>query len=231
MTAKRKPKCWAIVPAAGVSSRMGNEIPKQYLRIDGKAVLHHVLEKLLATDLFEGIVLVLSSNDSQGERIAQHFPKIQFALGGVLRFDSVYSGLQVLNKKAFEDDFVFVHDAARPCVTSEDIQKLYNAIKDDPVGGILGYPVRDTLKTVRKNNIERTVDRSQLWHALTPQAFRYGKLVQAMQLGMQNKLGITDEASAIEQVGLHPQIVQGRSDNIKITYPEDLKFAEEALCE
>ncbi len=228
---KQNPKNWAIVPAAGVGSRMQHEKPKQYLMLQDKPVLHHVLQKLSDTKLFDRIVLVLAANDEHGERIAKQFPNVQLALGGELRFDSVYSGMQLLSKYAQNDDFVFVHDAARPCVTCEDIIKLHRAIANDPVGGILAYPVRDTLKLVNQHKIERTVDRTQLWHALTPQAFRFGKLLQALQINMQTKRSITDEASCMEQVGLQPKIIQGRSDNIKITYPEDLKIAEEALCE
>ncbi len=224
-------KCWAVVPAAGIGKRMESDIPKQYLLIDNKPVLFHTLQRLFDTQLFEGIVLVLSAHDTQGERIAKQFPNTRLALGGELRFDSVYSGLQALNTFAHSDDFIFVHDAARPCVTSEDIIKLYRAIQHDPVGGILGYPVRDTLKQVRQHHIERTVDRALLWHALTPQAFRYNKLLQAMQICMPHKHTITDDASCMEQVGLHPQMIQGRSDNIKITYPQDLKFMEEPVCE
>jgi 2-C-methyl-D-erythritol 4-phosphate cytidylyltransferase len=223
-------KYFAIVPAAGNGARMQHDTPKQYLMLDGKPVLQHTLEKLQSTGLFERIILVLSMNDDQGERIARKFDNVQLALGGEQRFDSVYSGMQVLSKYAESDDFVFVHDAARPCVAASDIIKLQQAIIDDPVGGTLGCPVRDTLKVVSQHKIERTLDRSKIWHALTPQAFRYAKLLQAMQIGVRNKNSLTDEASCMEQVGLSVKMVEGRSDNIKITYVEDLKVAEDILC-
>lgn len=228
---RREVKYWAIVPAAGIGSRMQHDVPKQYMHLDGQPVLMHSLQRLTATNLFQRIILVLSNNDDEGERIARKFPSVQLAMGGELRFDSVYSGMQLLRKYAEDDDFVFVHDAARPCVKPQDILRLQQAVKDDPVGGILAYPVRDTLKYVSKQRIERTVDRTPLWHALTPQAFRFGKLLQAMQINTQNKQMITDEASCMEQVGLHPLVVQGSSDNIKITYPEDLQLVGDVLCE
>lgn len=230
-----KPRAWAVIPAAGSSRRMQGSIPKQYALLNGQPVLWHVLNTLTQTQLFSGLVLVLSENDSQGRAIAAQFPNTIIAPGGRVRLASVLSGVSAL--KASPQDWIFTHDAARPCVTVQDISMLYEALHAEPVGGILGYPVRDTIKQVNEQqHILSTVDRSTLWHALTPQAFRHEPLLRALTQYLaahpptDDSVGI-EECGVMEWAGYQPRMVRGRSDNIKITYPEDLKYAALILSE
>lgn len=223
----KSPAYWFIVPAAGSGRRMGSEKPKQYLQIQNKTILDHSLSRLLAVKQLAGIVLALDSEDTEfsQSRYAQH-DKIVRVVGGKERADSVLAGLNYLKDKIAAEDWVLVHDAARPCIRSNEIEQLQTQLQDDPVGGILAVPVADTLKRVDDNIILQTVDRSVLWQAQTPQMFRYGVLHQALTHALQNQLSVTDEASAVELAGLSAKIVQGRSDNIKITRPADLDLAE-----
>ncbi|MBR9909155.1 MAG: 2-C-methyl-D-erythritol 4-phosphate cytidylyltransferase [Gammaproteobacteria bacterium] len=219
---------WAVVPAAGVGARMGAGQPKQYLRIHHKTILEHTLELLLRLPGLQGLV-VLVSPDDDGWRDLPVFsqPRIEVAEGGAERSDSVLNGLRLLRQRLQPSDWVLVHDAARPCVTIDDIENLVAAVAGHPVGGILGAPVSDTLKRADADRgIRETVDRSALWRALTPQLFRFAPLLQALQDALERGLVITDEASALEAAGLTPLMVEGRSDNIKITRPEDLLLAE-----
>jgi 2-C-methyl-D-erythritol 4-phosphate cytidylyltransferase len=228
-------RAWAVIPAAGSSRRMQSETPKQYVLLNGKPLLWHVLQVLSHTQLFAGMVLVLADGDQQGRDIAAQFPNILIAPGGRVRLESVLSGVQAL--PAGEQDWVFTHDAARPCVTAKDIITLHTAIQSESVGGILGYPVRDTLKqVVVSQDILSTVDRSTLWHAMTPQAFRYHLLVKELRRYLtahppsDDSVGI-EECGVMEWAGHTPKMVRGRSDNIKVTYPEDLLYAELILSE
>lgn len=223
----KSPAYWFIVPAAGSGRRMGSEKPKQYLQIQHKTILDHSLSRLLAVKHLAGIVLALDAEDKEffQSRYAQH-EKIVCVIGGKERADSVLAGLIYLQDKITDDDWVLVHDAARPCIRPDEIEQLQTQLQDDPVGGILAVPVADTLKRVEANSILQTVDRSTLWQAQTPQMFRYGVLYQSLNTALQNQQTITDEASAVELAGLVAKIVQGRSDNIKITRPADLELAE-----
>lgn len=218
--------CWAIVPAAGVGKRMQADRPKQYLPLAGKTVLEHTLQRLLDSNAFIGVSVAVSEEDPYWPELAisQH-PQVITAPGGKERADSVLSALKVLQGKADENDWVLVHDAARPCLTAGDITLLINSLHDDPVGGILALASHDTLKQVCGNSIIGSIDRKQIWRALTPQMFRYGMLRDALLQAEGNPL-ITDEASALELQGLQPKIVEGRPDNIKITRPEDLALAQ-----
>lgn len=216
---------WAIVPAAGAGKRMGGEVPKQYLEVLGKPVLEHTLERLLSVRRIERVIVALSEQDGYWESIPlSRDPRIVRTNGGSERFASVYQGLIRLNPLAAFDDWVLVHDAARLCITVDDIENLMN-LQSDPVGGILALPVSDTLKTVEEGLIQNTVDRTTIWRAQTPQMFRFGILKRAMESAMEENRALTDEASAIEYLGYQPRIVQGRSDNIKVTHPEDLSLA------
>ncbi|MFC0322190.1 2-C-methyl-D-erythritol 4-phosphate cytidylyltransferase [Gallibacterium melopsittaci] len=214
----------AIVPAAGIGSRMQADRPKQYLSLLGKTILQHTLEKLLSYPIFEKIIVAIAKDDPY----LLHFPlknhkKIQWVIGGETRDQSV---LNALNEIDDNDVWVMVHDAARPCITSQDLDKLL-AITD-PQGAILAKPVVDTIKKsyVTTSEIEKTEDRSLLWHALTPQFFPAVALKQALIQAKNQGFTVTDEASAFELIGKHPLLVAGRSDNIKITRPEDLALAE-----
>jgi len=220
-------KFWGIVPAAGVGKRMQADRPKQYLPLAGKTVIEHTLSRLLDTKIFQAIVVAISSEDPYWPELAiSQQQLIITAKGGRERADSVLSGLTLLQEKAVDDDWVLVHDAARPCITTADVIKLQNSIKDDAVGGILALSSHDTLKKVADGLITATIDRSTIWRALTPQMFRYGALKSALQRAFEKGLAITDEASALELQGLKPKIIAGRPDNIKITRPEDLLLAE-----
>lgn len=217
---------WGVVPAAGVGARMGADRPKQYLSLLGKTVIEHTLERLLEAKLFAGIAVAVSPEDPYWPELAiSRHPKIHTAPGGRERADSVKNGLDFLAPLAGANDWVLVHDAARPCVHAADIVKLTSTLADDPVGGILALPVHDTLKRVESGAIMETVDRRQIWRALTPQMFRLGALHHALEDAAQRGLVVTDEASALELQGRRPRIVEGRPDNIKITRPEDLSLA------
>ncbi len=220
-------KFWGIVPAAGVGKRMLADRPKQYLPLAGKTVIEHTLNRLLDSDVFEAIAVAISPEDPYWPEldISKH-PKILTAKGGKERADSVLSGLKFLEGHAAEDDWVLVHDAARPCITSEDINLLVKTLQAVEIGGILALPSHDTLKNVETNKITETIDRNRIWRALTPQMFRYSLLKNALLDAAEKQAVVTDESSAIELQGFHPEIISGRPDNIKITRPEDLALAE-----
>jgi 2-C-methyl-D-erythritol 4-phosphate cytidylyltransferase len=219
-------KFWGIVPAAGVGKRMQADRPKQYLELAGKTVIEQTLLRLLQADVFEAIAVAISSDDPYWPQlpIAKH-EKILTAAGGKERADSVLSALKSISSKASDDDWVLVHDAARPCITASDIHHLIACLIHDDVGGILALSSHDTLKNVQDGRIAGTLDRNHIWRALTPQMFRYGTLKIALEEAEGNP-AITDEASALELKGLQPKIVEGRPDNIKITRPEDLLLAQ-----
>jgi len=219
-------KFWAVVPAAGVGKRMQADRPKQYLPLLGKTVLEQTLTRLLQADVFSAIAVAISKEDPYWPEleIASN-EKVITAAGGKERADSVLSALKSLREQTSDDDWVLVHDAARPCLTSLDIHLLIDTLKDDDVGGILALSSHDTLKNVNGLNITKTIDRSVIWRALTPQMFRYGMLKRALEEAEGNP-AVTDEASALEMQGLQPKIVEGRPDNIKITRPEDLALAQ-----
>jgi 2-C-methyl-D-erythritol 4-phosphate cytidylyltransferase len=219
-------KFWAVVPAAGVGKRMNADRPKQYLHLVDKTVIEHTLIRLLKADVFTAVAVAISEEDPYWPEldIASH-EKVITAAGGKERADSVLSALKAIRSLASDNDWVLVHDAARPCITTTDIIHLINSLKNDEVGGILALPSHDTLKNVQADCILETLDRGKIWRALTPQMFRYGLLKNALEAAEGNP-AITDEASALELIGLQPKIVEGRSDNIKITRPEDLALAQ-----
>jgi len=241
-TMKNPTRYWCVVPAAGVGKRMGSDIPKQYLPLGDSTVIQQTLVKLRKIKQLEAVVLCLSSGDEWWANLNDNNnlsgPPVIIAAGGKERSDSVLNGLKALASKASDDDWVLVHDVARPCVRVDDIQTLIEQASQHKVGGLLGIPVRDTMKraTVREGDdgntadtnaveILETVCRENLWHALTPQMFRYGDLMQAMMDALTANHSITDEASALERLGRQPLLVEGHPDNIKITHPEDLALA------
>ena len=217
---------WAVVPAAGVGKRMNADRPKQYLELAGKTVIEHTLYRLLSADVFAAVAVAISVEDPYWPELdVSVHEKVITAAGGKERADSVLSALKSIRDLASDNDWVLVHDAARPCITATDIHFLIDSLMDDPVGGILALSSHDTLKNVQSGSILGTLDRSHIWRALTPQMFRYGSLKQALEMAEGNP-AITDEASALELQGLQPKIVEGRRDNIKITRPEDLALAQ-----
>lgn len=211
---------------------MGISRPKQYLPLRGRALIEWSLAPFLDAAWIDGVVLVLPKAEAgrQGEfaqlPIARH-PRIVTTVGGGARAESVLAGLRAVAActKAFRDVRVLVHDAARPCLQARDIDRLCEEA-DDEHGGILALPVTDTLKRGAHHQIAETVDRAAYWRAQTPQLFRLEKLTQALQDCAARGLEVTDEASAMEQVGYRPRLVRGRESNIKVTYPEDLQLAE-----
>ena len=222
-----KTKFWGVVPAAGVGKRMNTNCPKQYLLLsETQTIIEHTLTRLCNAQIFEKIIVAISDDDGYWNElpISKH-EKIIRAKGGKERADSVLNALIEIENQANKNDWVLVHDAARPCITSEDIEKLIFELKDDEIGGILALSSHDTLKDVDGVQILSTHDRNRIWRALTPQMFRYGALKNALEL-TQGDARITDEASALEIQGFSPKIVEGRSDNIKITRPEDLALAQ-----
>ncbi|WP_411725723.1 2-C-methyl-D-erythritol 4-phosphate cytidylyltransferase [Methyloglobulus sp.] len=223
---KRSTNFWAVVPAAGVGERMNADRPKQYLDLAGKTVIEHTLSRLLQANVFSGVAVAISAEDPYWPELsfAQH-ELIITAPGGKERADSVLSALKAIRAKAKDDDWILVHDAARPCLTTEDIHLLIDTLVNDDVGGILALSSHDTLKSVQDQDILGTLDRRSVWRALTPQMFRYGLLKTALEGGAEGNPAVTDEASALELMGLKPKIVEGRPDNIKITRPEDLALA------
>ena len=212
----------AIVPAAGIGSRMGADCPKQYLTLAGKTILEHTLGCLLSHPAIARVIVALAPHDEWFEQLAVAAdPRVLRVEGGSERAYSVLNALHVVEGK-----WVLVHDAARPCLTQGDLDALIaSAMACD--GAILGSRVRDTMKrTDGAGNIVATVEREQLWHALTPQMFPTGTLKRALEEGLALGALITDEASAMERAGFTVKMVEGRADNIKVTRPEDLSLAE-----
>jgi len=219
-------QCWAVVPAAGVGKRMQADRPKQYLPLAGKTVIEHTLSRLLDSGAFQAVSVAISVEDPYWPELEiSKNPNVITAPGGKERADSVLSALKALEGRATEEDWVLVHDAARPCLTPSDIHLQIDTLKNDSVGGILALSSHDTLKRVDGDTITATIDRKHVWRALTPQMFKYGMLRDALQQTEGNP-AITDEASALELLGFQPKIVEGRPDNIKITRPEDLALAQ-----
>ncbi|MBX9587440.1 MAG: 2-C-methyl-D-erythritol 4-phosphate cytidylyltransferase [Gammaproteobacteria bacterium] len=224
--AYQKHRYFCIIAAAGVGQRMGTELPKQYLSIANRTLLEWSLEPFLLSPKIERIVVVLAKDDRWFSqlKISAH-PKITTTVGGAIRYESVLSGLHSLSNQASDDDWVIVHDAARPNFSLEDLQQLIEAVGDHPVGGLLGTPSFDSLKRVNQNNIiESNVPREGLWRAFAPQMFRYGLLVSSHQNCLSENFAVTDESSAIAHYGHQPLMVLGRSDNFKITTLEDYEM-------
>ena len=223
---KTQTRLWAVVPAAGSGSRFSKTELKQYQYIQNHTVLEHTVNRLNSLDL-AGCVLAIGENDNFARTLSfDHKEKLHFCLGGVERVNSVFNALIYLSDIADEDDWVLVHDAARPCVTQENLQLLVNTAIAHNQSAILAIPVRDTLKLVHtENQIEKTVSRELLWQAQTPQMAKLKILKNALETALANDILITDEASALEYINQPVQVVQGRSDNIKITYADDLELA------
>jgi len=223
------PRFWAVIPAAGIGARMGSASPKQYLPFHGRTVLEHTLGRIVAHPRITATVVVIAAADERWPHIAAGFSEaaLLVAEGGAERCHSVLNGLRALAGRAAAQDWVLVHDAARPCLRREDMDRLIELMQDHPVGGLLGIPVTDTKKSAdQQGNVIETVRREGLWRALTPQMFRYGLLLQALQAAVDRDAAVTDESAAMEMAGYAPRMVEGHSDNIKITRPQDLALAE-----
>lgn len=222
---------WAVIPAAGIGKRMQSDRPKQYLSLIDRPVIEHTIDRLLAVEQVSGVVVSLQADDPYwpGVQIESEKP-VLVAAGGDERCHSVMSALDVLSKQPAykpETTWALVHDAVRPCVSINDIQKLIDIAAGTESGGLLAMPVRDTMKRQDDHQqVKQTVDRTGLWHALTPQLFACEQLSHALMSALAEGRLVTDESSAMEQSGYRPRLVQGREDNIKITRPADLRLAE-----
>lgn len=219
---------WAVIPAAGSGLRMGGTVPKQYLVLRGRMVLDHALAAVLGHPQIRGVFVAVAADDLRW-RDCEHAcdPRVRWVSGGAQRCHSVLGALDALAGVASVDDWVLVHDAARPCLSRADLDRLVDALRDHPVGGLLGVPVRDTMKrSGADGSIVATVERAGLWHAFTPQMFRLGLLANALRAAVAAGAPVTDEAAAVERAGLVPRIVEGSFGNIKVTQPQDLALAE-----
>ncbi|HEY3644404.1 MAG TPA: 2-C-methyl-D-erythritol 4-phosphate cytidylyltransferase [Gammaproteobacteria bacterium] len=224
---------WAVIPAAGSGVRMGSSIPKQYLSLAGRTLIERVVEVLLAETAIAGVTVAVAADDPYWKR---YFPgtwqkPVRIAAGGETRAHTVLNALLTLGEELQDQDWVLVHDAARPCLHPRDIAKLLKSVGDDPVGGILATPVADTLKRVDEDRlVTATSDRTDLWRAFTPQMFRYGLLKEALQAALAAGETPSDEAGALERMRKPVMVVEGRTDNIKITRPDDIALAEAILA-
>lgn len=216
---------WLIVPAAGQGRRMGADKPKQYLTLlDNQPILAHTLKRLHCAFPNARLVLCLDDDDRWFSPNWVPFTDWQRVPGGHERMDSVLNALHAM--AAQPNDIVMVHDVARPCITPCDLQALYQAASTHPAGALLAMPVADTMKRGDAQRLSvRTEPRDGLWHALTPQGFRYALLRRALEIARQQDTLVTDEASAVEALGEYPQLVSGRRDNVKVTHPDDLALA------
>jgi 2-C-methyl-D-erythritol 4-phosphate cytidylyltransferase len=216
---------YALVPAAGGGARMGAEIPKQYLPLLERPLLWHTLTALCAVPALTRVFVVLSADDRHWETHDwSAFDGRLEALrcGGATRAESVANGLRAIAGRVAGDDWMLVHDAARACLTVAHVEALIESVSADPVGGILATPVADTLKRGADGAIAATVPRENLWQAQTPQMFRHALLLKALE----GASTVTDEASAVEALGLRPRLVAADATNLKVTYPLDLHLAE-----
>ena len=215
---------WAVVPAAGRGTRFGGEVPKQYLQVGGRPLLAYTLDALLAHPAVAGVVVALAADDPWWPGWSDHAGKpVLTCTGGASRAASVLAAMAALPESVRADDFVLVHDAARPNLAPADLDRLLEQGRADPVGAILAAPVRDTLKRAGDDGgIDRTEPRERLWRALTPQLFRRLQLSRALQAAAYAGVEVTDEAMALERQGALPLLVEGREDNFKVTTPADL---------
>jgi 2-C-methyl-D-erythritol 4-phosphate cytidylyltransferase len=232
---------WLVMPAAGVGRRFGNTKPKQYALLQGRTVIEWALAPFLTDPSCAGVSISLAADDPYWGEVADRLaklpgrtPELIFAGGGVERSHSVRKGLAALGSRALADDWVLVHDAARPCLSSNDLQHLLDRLGTHRVGGLLATPAADTLKRASLEpgadpEVVQTVDRAGLWRALTPQMFRYEMLCDALDRALATNRLPTDEAQALEWTGEHPVLVQGSAANIKITSADDLVLAAALL--
>lgn len=222
------PNYYALIPAAGFGSRMGGETPKQYLSVLGRPLIHYAIAALCRHAMISSVYVVLAPEDT----LWKSYDSTAFAgklkplyCGGAERFESVRNGLEAVRDEVGFEDWVLVHDAARPGLSGELLDRLIGEVGNDPFGGLLAVPVADTLKRADADNrVLRTESRDKLWQAQTPQMFRYGLLQRALSL--LDGAVVTDEAQAVERMGFQAKLVAGDMTNFKVTYPQDIKLAE-----
>jgi len=221
--------CWGVIPAAGIGRRMLADIPKQYLQVAGMTVLEHSLQALLADARIRAVSVVVKAGDSRASQLGglAGNPRVSLAIGGDERSDSVAAGLDdLLALGADVEDWVLVHDAARPCLPPASLAALMEQVLASGRGGILAQPVPDTVKKAVDGCIATTIDRRDLWLAQTPQMFRVGELRSALSAARHNGLSVTDEASAMELSGAAVQLVSSPRRNLKVTTPEDIELVK-----
>lgn len=225
------PRYVALIPAAGAGSRFGNERPKQYMDLLGKPMLAHSIETLSQHPRISAVSVVIAPGDSWFQQFDWNASgvKLQFhRVGGSSRAESVLRGLKALGEDVGEDDWVLVHDAARPCLSTELIDRLIEEVGDDAIGGLLAVRVADTLKAADESNrVSATRSRHGMWSAQTPQMFRRSLIERA--LSEMQSVDVTDESSAVEWLGFQPLLVESSVENLKVTYPGDRKLAETIL--
>lgn len=225
------PRIWAVFPAAGIGRRMGAPTPKQYLSLLGRPIVVWTLDAVLGHPAVHAGVIALAAEDPRWDALGYHHAKpLHRVAGGAERSDSVLAALDFLLRRTDPGDWVLVHDAVRPCVTREDLDKLIGAATTRPDGGLLAMPVRDTLKRQDAGGrVRDTASRDGLWHALTPQLFPLGLLHAALITAAERGTPVTDESQAMETQGHQPLLVEGQATNLKITRRGDLPLAEAVL--
>ncbi|XBC38041.1 MAG: 2-C-methyl-D-erythritol 4-phosphate cytidylyltransferase [Buchnera aphidicola (Floraphis choui)] len=212
----------AIVPAAGIGSRMLLKIPKQYIKVRGYTILEHSIKLLLAHSNIKKVIVVLNKRDAFFKKLSiSSHPRVFSVIGGKFRFCSVLSGLLIVKNA----DWVVIHDAVRPCLNFNDLNKIISLVYTSKIGGILATPISNTIKySIDNSNVFCTVNRNNLWNALTPQCFPIKLLLVCLKKAIKEGINITDEASVMEYCGYYPKLIKGSNNNIKITYPEDISF-------
>ena len=226
------PRFHVIIPAAGAGSRMGAEIPKQYLLLSNRPMIETTLQVFASSQRIASISVILSADDTAWDaadiQVSNNISV--YRVGGETRSQTVLNGLKAIQNKVAQDDWILVHDAARPGLTDSLLNRLLDTLKNDAVGGLLAIPLADTLKRADgEQRVAHTEPRDHLWQAQTPQMFRYGMLLEALTLAAQKSSLATDEAQAIEALGHQPKLVPGQLRNLKVTYPEDLALIEAIL--
>ena len=226
MASNVEPHFFAVIPAAGTGSRFSAHDAKQYMPLLLSTVLERSAATLLQSTSLQQLVIAIHPEDTRAASLPQlQDARVRFVVGGQERCDSVLAALEDLQSIATDNDWVLVHDAARPCLTTAALQYLLDDVSQDAVGGVLAVPAIDTLKQVADGVVKNTLDRREIWQAQTPQMFRFGLLLAALQSSRDKQLAVTDEASAMEAAGHAVKVVEGARSNIKITYPGDLALA------
>ena len=232
MAVTTKPRRFALIAAAGTSARFGGPEPKQYVLLAGRPLLAHTIAALNESVVLEAIFVVLASDDKlYDERVGKIAGVVPLRCGGRTRAESVRNALTAISDRVVAEDWVLVHDAARPCIDVATLNRLLHELEDEPIGGLLAIPLADTLKRSETGAGLRCADtdeRPGLWCAQSPQMFRYAILNHAFRQA--DLAAISDEAQAVGALGLKPRLVQGSSSNIKVTYPEDLELAAAILA-
>jgi 2-C-methyl-D-erythritol 4-phosphate cytidylyltransferase len=230
---EKNAKIWALIPCGGSGSRAQSDIPKQYRVIAGKPMVMHTLAAFEQVKSLAGGLVVIAKEDDQLPELLKVSKNTIFSIApqaGNTRAKTVFTGLKaLLSHGAVATDWILVHDAARCLITPEQINALIDACQDDVVGGLLALPLPDTLKSEQSGRVHATLARNDKWLAQTPQMFRIGQLIAAMQTATAEQFEITDESSAMERIGLRPKLVRGSTQNFKVTYPEDFALAEAVL--